>query len=302
MVVLQNANTITSLSTLFLTTAWPTSVPTFEYYVAGAVLVMLPGNQIAVCGGYYIDNDIEFCAYYKANQGYWMRGPTFGSLPSFGMAINETTLLLAELRYGGRSVIVTMDKPRKTGPTWPTAACATQINSTTAIFIGLNRGKTNRYLSIQDLSLSQDGPSTVFDRHDAMCGVVQDMSDPSASYAILTGGQVKNPVTGIWDYTRSTEILIIGSDQWIEGPDLPAVTFRGQLVTAPDGKSIVLSGGSSWDENGVRTFEKSLIRFQCANGVDSCRWTKLEIEMDHGRSDHVAAFLPENDFACFKWD
>ncbi len=73
----------------------------------------------------------------------------------------------------------------------------------------------------------------------------------------------------------------------------------GAMVTSPDGKGVILSGGyiGGDDDSGYR---KELMELRCSkdNDLSSCKWSELPHKMTQLRGNHVAFYVPEDLAKC----
>ncbi len=244
--------------------------------------VLLGGKVPAVCGGQADKN----CYLLKNNS--WVAGPNLSQTRRGPMAItlNDTAWMVAggadSSAAGTTSDILSLDGSRRKGPNLPTKinhGCAVKINDTTAIIMG--GYQTNTYYYSIDIEQWSQGPSVSVKRGSQACGLLEDLADPNIKYIVFTGYN-----------NKITEILQVGTNKWVRGPDfLPKYNYASHMVATPDRKSLVLSGGDS-------SYKKQLYRFQCSNGIGSCKWEKLPITTLHDRYWHASVFVPESDYPC----
>ncbi len=200
--------------------------------------------------------------------------------------LSDTTWMVA-VGFGAptSTEILSLDSSTRQSASIPkglAVGCAVKINETTALIMGGNQLNTY-YYSIVDNKWSL-GPSVNVSRKTQSCGLVEDLSDSSTKYIVLTGG--KNMAT--------TEILQVGTDSWVRGPDFPnSRIFGAHMRTTLDGKALVLSGGSVDSQD-----QKQLYSIQCDKGISGCEWEKLPMEMEHARRWHTSVFLPESEYPC----
>ncbi len=168
-----------------------------------------------------------------------------------------------------------------------TLGCGVRLDETSAIVMGSSQRNTYIYsIGREEWSL---GPMVgVSHRRTQACGLVEDLSDFSIKYVILTGS-----------LDIRTEVLQVdgtGISAWTRGQDFPSrLNWGSHLASTPDGKSLVLSGGIQGQNTQA---EKQLYRIQCNNGPAGCLWDRLHIDMEYPRHWHTTVFLPESEYPC----
>ncbi len=155
-----------------------------------------------------------------------------------------------------------------------------------------NNGKTLFY-SI-DKEEYKSGPSIIDSHTTYSCGLLKDGTDPSIQYIVAGFEWKRFSLETLTTFGKAVAILQVGEDNWASGPNVPNDSILGSYMsTSPDGKSVILSGGNSYGQR-----KKTLYRFQCPNGIPSCNWEKLPIEMETARYFHTAIFVPDLEFPC----
>ncbi len=274
-----------------------------------AMTMLEDGKTLVACGGYDGTNRkiSNFCHLLINNAWVQARNMSRTIGNPYMFAVNDTAWFVGN---SGHSEIHStdgriIDYPTVLDKMLDPEPCATKINSTSAIVIGgryfLHPRETYYYRVDKD-SWS-DGPLLNVLRYGGVaCGTLQDGgADVSSAnaYVVVAGGYFASPpYYNNLEPMDSTEILPVGTDQWIEGPNMPAARQDGRLAPSPDGRSLVFSGGYNKIEDSDEPYHKTLYLFQCLNGINSCHWRVLPIEIDEGRSRHVAMFVPESDFPC----
>ncbi len=279
------------------------NIPPYPEKDLGEAIVLLQGKIPVICGGHNTktdkwlgDHGDKYC--YHLVGGQWTRGPnlSYGRKNPTAFALNDTAWMVAG---GVTTEILSLDGSSRQGPRLPMLypktirrGCSVKINDTTAIAIG--KGDTY-YYSIDEEEWSQ-GPSFGSVHQTPSCGLLEDLADPSIKYIILTGHE-----------TDVTKILQVGTEEWVRGPDFPnkvrwaghrlSATWGIHMTPTPDGKSLVVSGGNAGSV-GAGTYQKYLYRIQCPDGIRSCKWEKLPMEMKYARNWHTSVFLPESEYPC----
>ncbi len=150
-----------------------------------------------------------------------------------------------------------------------------------AWFIDLS---TLTWIPIESMHLARAGHA---------CGIVRDSGNPSWKIVIAAGGWIIwNGVeyNGITDTVELLGIQHRAYSKWRFGPELPVSIARAASVTTPDKSRMFLIGGQKTTGN-FYDLSSHIYQFQCWNLV--CQWTKLEQELQNGRSGAIAMVLPE---------
>ncbi len=183
------------------------------------------------------------------------------------------------------------------GPNLPKkslAPCLVSFN-TTAMLIGgypAPEDKTWTYNFMRENKDWVAGPDLNTGRSNHACGILKDSFDEGQTIVVLAGGIINrdSSTNGL----KSTEILVLGSDQWWAGPDLKYHIDDASGVTTPDGKSFLLVGGTNYDKN--YKLEDTIFKLKCHNL--ECMWTEDDKKLQVGRDDFLVAFLPDSLLGC----
>ncbi len=90
---------------------------------------------------------------------------------------------------------------------------------------------------------------------------------------------------------NTTQLLVVGTNQWIKGPDLPKPLHRSTGISF--GNDFIAVGGfTGYTDVPVKT----LYKLSCAN-LD-CQWTLMNQELEIARAEVVAIPIPDNMTAC----
>ena len=171
--------------------------------------------------------------------------------------------------------------------------CLAKINETSAIMIGGEIALTHNtsmasnktwFYNFNTTSWTP-GPSLDHARETASCGLITDSADGS-KMVVITGGFTVNDT-----YMNSTEVLVLGSNEWMGGPDLPEPLDSAPGITTSDGKSFLFVGGMA--QSGYRS---SIYRLQCFH--KKCHWNKMKQTLSQIRSSGVAMLIPDSMANC----
>ncbi len=125
-----------------------------------------------------------------------------------------------------------------------------------------------------------EGPILEHKRHSAACGVIHDYS--TGDIAVVAGGYARMNRERM---VSSVELWIVGSDEWIPGPDLPVALAESTGVRHPSGSTFVLVGGL------LENKEKSNAIYKLTCHSMDCEWTKSEQSLGTARSLPVAMYV-----------
>ncbi len=173
--------------------------------------------------------------------------------------------------------------------------CLVKLNSTTAMLIGGYNGNSltsTYYLDIpsettRTTSRSIQGPSLSIGRDSFSCGVLDHPEDRNGQVVFAVGGRDSREGRSF----SSVERLVVGSNQWIRGPDI----YQGEKiqsaagVTSHDGKTFLLAGG--WTSNG---YSSSIYKLDYSFDSSEWRWSPVEAELEVSRREHVAMLVPDS--------
>ncbi len=170
--------------------------------------------------------------------------------------------------------------------------CMIKLNSSWAIQIGGEDREGNTYFmdlnyeTEQDVLEYQDGPALLEPRDNHVCGLLTRPGDGSDQVVVAAGGSYSG-------LKSSSELWTVGSDKWIRGPNMPKAKRNGAGATTPDGKSLLFIGGNDGSHNSGHIYKLS---YQTGSG--SWSWSKIEQELQVGRVDLVAMFIPDSMVNC----
>ncbi len=274
-------------------------LPSFPFKPHGQAIVLLKGSIPTVCGGYDSSNSKHLNLCHHLINNTWVSGPNLSRTrhhPSAFTIDNDGTSWMVVSGQEKGTDILSLNGSRTSGAPVPRqvyAGCSVKINSTTAITMAGHDGTKfptdTHYYSIAD-NVWTPGPPVKVGRFTHACGLLQDKVDPGVQYVVMAGG--RKDWGGRNGHLTSTEVLKVGTNEWIQGPDLPDKTDGAYMTATPDGQSLIFSGGEF--SNGAQ--QKSLYRFQCVSG--NCKWEKLPQAMNVARFWHTAIFVPESTFPC----
>ncbi len=269
------------------------TIPTFPYLSRGQASVLLQDKIPAICGGRdFVTNNINLDCHLLINN-QWTSGPSLTKVrdPATAISVDNVSWLVSGADHNMDWLF--LNGSTTSGPTMPMTdffLCSIKINSTTAIFSMASLDDTTTYYySIPEQSWVQ-GPSSKIGTHTTACGLLEDKVNTGVKYVVRAGGQTADTK----QTSASTELLKVGTNEWIRGPDLPAKIEAASMASSLDGKSLILSGGHSAIPN--QQPRSKLYRLQCVNG--NCQWHELALTMKTDRTEHTSIFVPESHFPC----
>ena len=172
------------------------------------------------------------------------------------------------------------------------AHCIAMLNSSAAMVIGGYQGsrkQSSTWLANFDSQTWTAGPHLNEARAHHFCGPLTDSQDGS-QMVIVAGGYNNH-----YDTIKTTEIWILHSFSWTQGPDLPQETAAGGSVTSSDGKTFYVISGY----NKLRSkYIADIFSIQCFAKVCQCR--TLKQKLSYPRSDAVATLIPYSMANCTK--
>ncbi len=186
------------------------------------------------------------------------------------------------------------------GPDLPMARdkhCICKYDDTSVIIIGGDTAILTSVVYNFATGSWTNGPTLVTGRRDAICGLIKDTVD-SSPILVVTGGQEGN-------YYVKTEIHVVGSNFFSNGPVFNVEITRHFGVVTDDGSSLVVGAGSFYDYDyydgnnyGNEQFGlfPRLYKLSCASQV--CTWTQMEQTVKTHRDDGVAMLIPDNMASC----
>ena len=129
------------------------------------------------------------------------------------------------------------------GPNLPgtfASHCILMVNTSTAMLIGNSIGwqQESWFYNFEGQETGWIlGPDLNIGRSSHACGLIKDSESTGMMLVIAAGGEDE----------RSTESFVLGTHEWIMGPDLPYdVILNG--VSTPDQKTMLLLGGYNYDK------------------------------------------------------
>ncbi len=166
--------------------------------------------------------------------------------------------------------------------------CSVLVNSTTVMVIGgfqNNVESSNTYFFNTENEIWTAGPHLKNGRRSHSCGKIRKNNQSQEFSIIVAGGNY------LKTYLTSVEILDLGSNEWMKGPDLPIGIDTSQMVEDHNG-GVVLVGGYSVTDGYLDTL------FLLPHGGADAEWIKMNQTLKVGRNSHVAFLVPDNMVDC----
>ncbi len=287
----------------------PEDYPLNVYQPTGGLLLE---NTPLICGGYEFDLDKErhkcFAFVYP---GQWIEvGNTITARRLAASILWKSDTLwvtggMSNGRHLNTTELVTLtestsrlqDSPSYSvssvrAPDLPLPAerhCLVKLNASTAFLIGGFPNPSQTYFLDLNTDLgepvfdSAPGPELITARYRHACGLLVEPGDGNDAVVVVTGGFNDSHVI----LTSKTEMWIPGTDQWINGPDLPVTLSYHAGLTSPDGKSLYLVGGS---DGSILGYQSSIYKLSFNDG--GWQWSRLDQELQVPRTSHVAMVIP----------
>ena len=191
--------------------------------------------------------------------------------------------------------LISVDKRSSSpGPDLPVPLakhCATLIDDSTFITIGgyiKDEGYTGKsFYFYGPTEVWSEAPKLQYVRGYFGCGSFDSDYHGGSRVTIAIGG---------WDgrdsHYDSSEILVKGSDYWIEGPMLPYNIMEMSTIVKPDLTGLYVVGGYSKSNGDLN----NLLELTCPSS--GCQWKILKPELQVPRAKHVSFLIYDHTFDC----
>ena len=275
-------------------------IPDYPLKIYGAAGGLLNGNTPVVCGGYdeigysYLDKCHKVVNSIGSNES-WITMKDHRAFPG-GLMLQPHLFWITGGRGSTWNLISTeyingTSESSVAGPDLPYSIyghCAVKVNETAAMLIGgccgSKRNKTLFTPNMEQVGLNwtvdkwTDGPELNGERYDHSCGVITEGKNRQR-VVIVAGGHGSR---------SSTELWIVGSDNWIAGPGMPKDIVDATSVVSSDETTFYIIGGY----NDYSIIWTSIYQLQCYG--TECFWSKLDgIRLQVERRMSVAMLVPD---------